>query len=210
MSIRTKLALILFVAVGAFLALDLALLRFSGARSLAAQERSRCESQMNGILRAFDATYDELASLARASTGYSAESPADSVAVTAKADLALAIDKEGRVSEYVHLDLDGAPATLREVPNQAVALAHPFMKSWLTGTPPRGLFETTKGLMLIGSAVDHVDGEPQLSIRGRWLNAETLGAVQAIAGSTFQCRSIHELSLIHICRCRRSYASCSR
>ena len=65
MSIRTKLALTLFLAVGLFLGLDMLLLRKSGTNSFQLLERSRCEAQVAGIQRAFDAAYDELSALAR-------------------------------------------------------------------------------------------------------------------------------------------------
>ncbi|MEM8709629.1 MAG: hypothetical protein AAGG01_01645 [Planctomycetota bacterium] len=186
MSIRTKLALILFVAVAAFLGIDLLLLRTGGARSFAALERSRSELQVDGISRAFDATYDELAAIARSEVTAPGLDSNDDV------DLALSIDKAGQVVDYRFSDLSGLNAVRREIPNEAIGLAHPFMKSWRTGTPPRGLFETKSGLMLIGSAIDRVQNQTVLSIRGRWLDDRTLTTIQALAGSTFSCSTIPE------------------
>ncbi len=204
MSIRTKLALILFLAVGLFLGLDLVLLGKTGAKTLAVLERSRCAAQIGSIERAFDEVYDELAALARtaeidagsnrgSSAGPAGPDPLRQTRTRGNADLAVSIAKDGTVVEYRFLDPQGTPGILREIPSEAVAPSHPLIKAWLNGTPPRGLMETRSGLMLIGSALGQWNEQPVLHVRGRWLGQSTLGRIRSLAGAGFSCRSLQDV-----------------
>ncbi|QDV10153.1 Sensor protein FixL [Planctomycetes bacterium Poly30] len=209
MSIRTKLALTLFLAVGLFLGLDMLLLRKMGAGSFELLERSRCEAQVAGIQRAFESAYDELAGLARQAslavsdtTGLGAPMGEVEAEVELRAiqraeamddaDLALTLVEDGVVASYRYRTPKGGDGALREVPNQSVSEAHPFMKAWMSGTPPRGLLETGDGLLLIGSAVGSLGGQPVLHVRGRRLDDSGMTRVQGLAGATFTCRTLRE------------------
>ncbi len=211
MSIRTKLALILFLAVGLFLSLDLILLRQSGSKSLALLEASRCEAQVGGIRQGLEMAYDELVGIARnaqvnAQQGSGLLLHPDGTPLSANeqnaillelddSDLGLTIQEDGTVVDYRFVVESGEQGVLREVPNEQLSESHPFMKSWAAGTPPRGLFETRTGLMMIGSTMGRLYSWRGLHVRGRWLKAEGQDLVEGFSGCTFTSATLRQSRL---------------
>ena len=205
MSIRTKLALTLFVSVAVLLGLNHMMRRESFFTSFASLERTRAAADVERARRAFDDLAERLSTRARRTTTASQSGggePAGDQPRGEKTDggrrdegdpnalvvhLDLLVDDAGNVLEHRTSD----PATdralvIHEFPSERLSPAHPVLLSWLFEGPPRGVMQTRSGPMILGSAEVTVDGRPHLRVLGLILDDGLLARLRSMSGASFE------------------------
>ena len=179
MSIRTKLALTLFVTVALFLGMDHLLRRASFFASFAALEHTRANAVIERSRDAFEGLVEELTQDAEQIATGEDDKGSGPLGVHVR----IVIDATGHVFEHhVSEPSTGEPLRIREFPSEQLSPGHPVLLAWLSEGPPKGLFVTRSGPMVIGTAELSVGDRPRLLVLGRLVDAEIVARLRAIAG----------------------------
>ncbi len=205
MSIRTKLALTLFVSVALLLGLNHVMRRESFFTSFASLERTRAAADVERARRAFDDVAERLSTRARRTTTASQPSGDEPSGDEPRRDeangssreegdpnalvvhLDLLVDDAGNVLEHRTSDPTTDRALIiHEFPSERLSPAHPVLLSWLFEGPPRGVMQTRSGPMILGSAEVTVDGRPHLRVLGLILDDGLLARLRTMSGASFE------------------------
>ena len=213
MSLRTKIALTVFMVAASFVALDHWLQDMRFTARFASVDRERSQAAVESFREEFAAVIDVFAQAAtelavrNREDGSTARRGSDDpllvdVAESSELDLVLGLDALGGVIALRLTDAQGLPLTVRELPNEQLSLQHELLQTWcgpqvelldagtaerLEGRPPRGLWSTEAGQLVV-AGIEHTDptGEVTRWIAGRWLDDELLRDLQARSGATIE------------------------
>ncbi|MEM1451165.1 MAG: ATP-binding protein [Planctomycetota bacterium] len=189
MSLRTKLALTLFVTVAAFLGVDHLVRRMSFQASFEDLGRQQAEADVGRVHAAIARVSYDLTVQARREN-----QERDSHALAIRSvpyNLRVLIDEIGRVHEHSATDPEtGAVLKIREFPYERLSPGHPVSLTWLSEGPPSGIMSTAAGPMVLGSAETIVGDMPGLLVLGRLIDDDLLTRMQVEARAPFRVLSI--------------------
>ncbi|MEM9380713.1 MAG: ATP-binding protein [Planctomycetota bacterium] len=193
MSLRTKLALTLFVTVAAFLAFDHLVRRMSFQAYFEDLWRQQAEADVGRVHEALAHVSHDLSVEARRQNQDRAGR--SSAGERIPHELRVRIDEIGRVHDHSARDLEtGAPLRIREFPYGRLSPGHPVSLTWLSEGPPSGVLSTSVGPMVIGSAETMVGDMPGLLVLGRRIDDDLMTRMQVDARAPFRVLSIDTTS----------------
>jgi len=190
MSVRSKIALVLFLAVSLFVAADIALQRlsFEGRfEELAAAQApqpllrvvAELERQLDHLKYVSEATAARLGDPADWSDTTSAAAALPTAVAGAPVHFLLACDADGWVRQLRVLDpATGGPLQLRELPNQRLSPGHPLLRGGREER--RGCWVTERGALLLNST-ETASGALRITV-GRFLDDSMLAEIRARTG----------------------------
>ncbi len=204
MSLRSKIALMLFTAVILFITLDITLNRLALERRFDESDLVLMESRLELVadcLESWVADLDRIGQdlethLAGPAGWESAVPTADLnlVAAIGRLHVMLAYDAQGRV--YLHEVRDpetGEPLNLRSLPNERLSQAHPLVRGWDHDLDlPRGVMLTERGAILV--SVGEPEGHSQTPIRlavGRFLDQQMVAHLSAQSDLDVEMIEVH-------------------
>lgn len=181
-SLRTKLAVYLVAAVSAFLALDFGLRRATFRESIASFEKTRAFAAAEQLDRSIE--------VIAASRSMSAESLGSVTDISEQqlerlgADIAVTVADDGRVLKYsVAPGAFETTALRRAFPSEVWHPNHPILRiRSVDAREPRGLLTVGGAVLVFGSAMISVDGQPALTVVGEKIDDETLAAIRQMTG----------------------------
>lgn len=197
MSLRNKIALVLFVAVSVLVSIDRVLNHFSFVDRFVELDEDQAFSNLHRAQEMVRAQMDELALAARAleaklldrESGVSAEAvlPEGSLA-NLQLHFALTFDDQGIIGEHHILHpVTGKYMPLRELPTEQLSPSHPLMREWAVGKPPSGFWITSQGALLVYSVeVGIGEGSPKRLVAGRFLDEHMLEHLRSAAGDKLE------------------------
>jgi len=206
MSLRSRIALVLFMAVALFVALDRFLYQTSFAGRVGKLDLERAKERMNRLVAAYEAELEALArinsdlqSVILASPGpASASDLAPFLHGTDPIDLVLLLDAGGKVLLHQVLDRrTREPLALRDLPTERLSPDHPLRRPVQPGFSSDGLWVTQAGTMLVDRAPVESGAADELTlVVGRFLDDGHLAAWQARSGAPVDLIPIdgHELA----------------
>ncbi len=185
-SIRTRLAVSVFVAVALFLAVDHGLRRASFRGTFEEMENTRAGEVLNGVDRAIQALAGELSHYSESMIRTDGPKSVDCDELGIEA--AFVVARDGSVlrsarSKRADQSPAFAKALARSFPNQEWAEKHPIFRAWIKEETPRGIFPVigSGSLLLFGAAEVVVDGERALSVAIRAVDGYLLEEIAQIA-----------------------------
>ena len=194
MSLRSKIALALFLAVSVFVTVDRVLhrLNFSGRfdeadRHDALERLVRVEALLGQRVKYVARRGQELQTRLTDAGAWQAgglASRAEELTAPGGLHLALVFDPKGRVALHRVVDpVTGKPLELRELPNEQLAPAHPLLRGWGKNRAPSGLWVTARGAVLVSGSRLEVPGRPPANlVVGRFLDETVLADLRSHSG----------------------------
>ncbi|MEZ5973410.1 MAG: ATP-binding protein [Planctomycetota bacterium] len=189
MSLRRKVALVLFLAVASFVGLDNYLHKQNFERRFLQSDEDEIVRDLGMARAELNSRAARLAKIA-AATASVLEDPArglqETLPVVAGAEtlnLLIAYDLQGWVKYYSALDSEGNPMRLPEIPKERLSEQHPLQLAWSPSSPivhPKdysesGFLGTRQGAMLVGHArIEEGPLQGLNLVAGRFLDPETL------------------------------------
>lgn len=196
MSLRSKIALVLFVAVAAFTGIDHYLYRKNFETRFQNLDRQNAKEVAGGIqnevwrvIQELDETGSQLIREVGLSAGSGVEAGKEWVelldaSLKPTIEVVLVLDSEGRVRMRRLLDsTSGEGMDMHEIPNQKLGSYHPLRRTDLGSGGPHGIWMTELGPLLVASAANwEQEGEVLNLILGRFLDEELIAEISAQHG----------------------------
>lgn len=187
MSLRSKIALVLFAAVAAFTGIDHYLYRLNFETRFRKLDQKDAEAtasgiqgDLQGVLQALDRAGAQAVDGLGMTLDEGGQSPPDwdqrlQAELDSAIEVVLAFDAEGRVRLRQLMDPAGGGAIdMREIPNEQLDRFHPLRRS-ASSAGPRGVWMTEYGALLVAAPATWKDGDDELRlVLGRFLDAELL------------------------------------
>lgn len=185
-SIRTRLAVSVFLAVALFLTVDHGLRRASFRGTFEEMENTRAGEVLNGVDRAIHALAGELShySTSVVRTGGPRAIDCEQLGIEA----AYIIGKDGSVLRSAKRataddDEQAANALAKTFPNGRWSKRHPVLRAWSGGVIPGGILPVIGSgrLLLLGCSEVTIDGKDALSVSIRAVDGLVLSEIAKIA-----------------------------
>lgn len=200
MSLRSKIALVLFLAVALFLGLDRVMFHMSFGARIRQADVAQVEKRMSRVLAGLEHEFDDLAftgEQVRTRLGDPAQwgetVPLHAGPGSEPLDFVLVHDADGWVRQLRVLDpVSGEPLQLRELPTERLSVAHPITRGWEEGPPPAGIWVTERGALLVSASEIPRSGQAPLRLTvGRFLDERMLAGLRAQSGIDVDVILVH-------------------